>query len=190
VASRQLDPALAQQYLSEVLAPDEVVACSRAHLADAPRLGGLEKWLVPAIVAALLALSFLEGIPLWPGIPLLLGSHVPQLLRRQSPSRWEYLLAITRSHLILTDYPAAAIRVRVVFAGPADALRLDTRRRGRITTVRCTAADGAKLVLYGRRRRAVVLAIPADDPAPGVLEAFQARGGAVGPTGTRAVVRG
>lgn len=184
---RELDLARAQRRVSEALAPSEVVAAAAASL--------LPRWVSGrtrshaalfgfAIIGALAWFSYRSRDPWWPSVAVLTPLHVRAMLVPRRQKKDQYLLAITGADLVLTDYPSPVAPVRVLFAGPVQALQLDVRHRRRITTIRCTAADG-KLVLYGRHRRALELSVRSDTAALAVLEAFQARGGALTPgTGT------
>jgi hypothetical protein len=184
VPDRELDLALAQQRVSAALAPDEVIAAAPATLL--PRtLSGTPRLLAAgfgfAVIAAGAWFSYHARDPWWPTVVVLTPLHVRAMLRPRQRKHHDCLLAITRGQLALTDCPGASAPVRVIFAGPVQALRLDVRQRRRVATFRCTAADGGHLILFGRRRRELSLAVQAGPPASGVLEAFQTRGGAVIP---------
>lgn len=180
---RRLDPAAAQQRLSLAIWPDEVVASVRVSAGQAlSRPAQLTTTtLVTAAVAAIeWAISphpgLTWGFVLIPVLFHFIGMSIPRRYRFKG----DYILAVTRERLLIGDYPAGSAPVRVIFASPVSALRLEPRNRGRLTQITGTAADGGQLVWFGRRRRRFVLLVRGDQAGQPVLEAFLSRGG-IGP---------
>jgi hypothetical protein len=180
---RRLDPAAAQQRLSLAIAPDEVVASVRVSAGQAlSRPAQLTTTtIVTAAVAAIeWAISPRPGLTwgfvLIPVLFHFVGMSIPRRYRFKG----DYILAVTRERLLIGDYPAGSAPVRVIFASPVSALRLELRHRGQLTQITGTAADGGQLVWFGRRRRRFVLLVRGDQAGQHVLEAFLSRGG-IGP---------
>lgn len=180
MARRRLDPVAAQQRLSLAIAPDEVVASVRVSGGQAISSSAqltCTALIAAAIVAVEWATSSRPGLT-WGFVLVPFLFHVGGLaVPRRYRFKGDYFLAVTRERLFIADYPAVSAPDRVIFVSPVTALRLEARRRGRLTEITGTAADGNQLVWFGRRRRRFVLLVRGDQAAQHVLEAFLARGG-------------
>ena len=180
MARRRLDPVAAQQRLSLAVAPDEVVASARVSGGQANSRSTqltLTAIIAAAIAAVEWAASSRPGLT-WGFVLVPFLFHVGGLVvPRRYRFKGDYVLAVTRERLLIADYPVGSAPVRVIFASPVTALRLRTRNIGRLTEITGTAADGGRLVWFGRRRRKFALLVREDPAAQHVLEAFLSRGG-------------
>jgi hypothetical protein len=181
VANRKLDLAAAQQRLSAAIEPDDVVACGRARLGFATAranhllYSGTGAAVIAAVGWAISPRPDLRSVLF--SVPLLCHLIPLAFPRRTLNNGGDYLLAITLDRVLITDYPAANVQDRVIFASPINAVRLDVRSRRRLTEVTCTPADGGRLLLFGRRRRRLSLILGREDKGQHVLAAFLSRGG-------------